>query len=386
MGMKSLFLQLIQPFPPADLKHLKKEDLSGIKSLGVRHGLFPLMYGRLQQYVTKFSERQDIRDFLRASEGLYLKSVARSVQQEAAGSTVISLLAENEVPSVVIKGNQIAREVYQDPNCRVSADIDILVRRGDAGKADALLLESGYIGEAGTPLIYCMSRFHHASYHHPEHDFLIEMHWNFGVPYFFSLSSEDIWRGGILRDPESTRLSPEMTLIMLLVHHHSHAFRELKILTDILWALYRYQDSINWHQFALKIRETGLVKTTLISLHQIKTLWEGIPDKIRSFQALEKEMKKTGHNVPESLLSYFQMDINSRTNDIYRDKFMARFALDKRSDMLLSFPKTLFPVPEAIRELYRDRRNWTLPLNYVRFIKWRMKDWTNPGKNAKTPV
>jgi hypothetical protein len=367
--------------------HREKEELSEIRALGIRHGLFPLIYGRLQRYAKQFPEREDIKDFLKASENIYLTSAARSTQQEAAESMVISLLAEKGIPSLVIKGNQIARDVYHDPNCRVSSDIDILVRRQDAIKADKLLSASGYISEADTPLIYCMSRFHHASYRHPDHDFSIEMHWNFGIPYLFFLSSEEIWRDGILMDPENTRLTPEMILIMLLVHHHAHAFRDLRIITDILWTLFRYEDCINWHQVTLKIRETGLVKTTLISLHQIKTLWEAISEKMWSFQTLEKEIKKTGYDVPEILLSYFQVDIHSnRLNNIYKDKFMARFALDKRSHMLFSFPKTIFPVPDAIRELYRDRRNWTLPYNYVRFIKWRMKDWIGLGRNAKTPV
>jgi len=43
---------------------------------------------------------------------------------------------------------------------------------------------------------------------------------------------------------------------------------------------------------------------------------------------------------------------------------------------MLSYFKTLFPVPEAIKELYGDRRNFTLPLNYLRFIKWRVREWT----------
>jgi len=387
MEIDSLFLQLIQPYPLPDSMRVEKKDLAAIKSLGLRHGVFPLIYGRLRQYLKDFPGRNDIEEFLRESENLYLSGIARSVKQEAAGNRVISLLARNEIPSLVIKGGQIANDIYQDPNCRVSYDIDILIRRDDALKADRLLAASGYIGETGTPLLYCMSRFHHATYHHPEHDFVIEMHWNFGVPYFFLLSSEEIWRDGIFADQVRMRLSPEMTVIMLLIHHHSHAFRELRILTDILWALYRYQESINWYQLALKLRETGLVKTSLISLHQISMLWEDIPDKMSSSRSLEKEIRRTGCKVSAILLAYFKMDIqNKRMNDIYRDKFAARFSLDKRSEMMLSFPRTIFPVPDAIRGLYRDRRNWTLPLNYMRFIAWRMKDWTGLGRNDKTPV
>ena len=51
---------------------------------------------------------------------------------------------------------------------------------------------------------------------------------------------------------------------------------------------------------------------------------------------------------------------------------MARLALDRWNAILHSFTKTFFPPPSAIRELYRDFRNWTLPINYIRFILWRI--------------
>ena len=126
----------------------------------------------------------------------------------------------------------------------------------------------------------------------------------------------------------------------------------------------------------MKIRKAGLVKTTLISLDQIKTLWKEAPDDLKSFRVLELEINNTGYSIPPILLSYFRMDIHEeKAENIYQDKLIARFILDRWYDILLSFPRTLFPVPEAITELYRDGRNWTLPLNYLKFITWRVKEW-----------
>ncbi|MFA6055918.1 MAG: nucleotidyltransferase family protein, partial [Thermodesulfovibrionales bacterium] len=303
------------------------------------------------------------------------KSVSRSARQEAVENEVTSLLLEKGIRSIVIKGNRLANEIFQDPNCRVSSDIDILIPRVDAEKVDRILRERGYQGDAVAPVKYCLSRIHHAIYHHPGNNMLVEIHWHFGVPYFFRLTSDEIWRE-VANDSGAMMLSPEMTLVMLLIHHHSHSFRELKILVDILWTLYRYESVIDWRHFAMKIRKAGLVKTTLISLHQIKTLWKEAPDDLKSFRALEREINNTGYSIPSIVLSYFRMDINEdKARNIYKDKLIARFVLDSRSDILLSFPKTLFPVPEAIRELYRDGRNWTLPLNYLKFITWRVKEW-----------
>jgi hypothetical protein len=43
--------------------------------------------------------------------------------------------------------------------------------------------------------------------------------------------------------------------------------------------------------------------------------------------------------------------------------------------MVFSFVKALFPVTKAIKALYDDKRNWTLPFNYLKFIRWRLKEW-----------
>jgi len=372
--VSSLFLKLIWPLPLTDVE-FTGEDLLDIKSLGIRHNLFQLVYARLQNLGNSIENRKGVDDFFKETESLYLKSVSRSARQEAVENEVTSLLLQKGIRSVVIKGNRLANEIFQDTNCRTSSDIDILIPKVDAGEVDHILQEQGYQGDSITPVKYCLSRIHHAIYHHPD-NMLVEIHWHFGVPYFFRLTSDEIWREVKANDSGAMVLSPEMTFVMLLIHHHSHSFRELKILVDILWTLYRYESVIDWQHFAMKIRKAGLVKTTLISLHQIKTLWKEAPNELRSFRALEREINKTGHSIPSIVLSYFRMDINEdKTQKIYKDKLIARFVLDSRSDILLSFPKTLFPFPEAIRELYRDGRNWTLPLNYLKFITWRVKEW-----------
>ena len=177
-------------------------------------------------------------------------------------------MTERGIPSVVIRGNAIAKEIYDDPNCRASSDIDILVRLSDAIRADSVLSEAGYLRSDNLPLKFWFYRIHHAVYRHPESENIIEIHWNFGIPSFFRLSSEEIWAGVISTDSEY-RLSPEMAMIMLFIHHHMHSFRELKILVDTLWAFHRYQNVIDWENFSVKIQRIGLIKTTLITLNQI---------------------------------------------------------------------------------------------------------------------
>lgn len=371
-----LFLQLVFPSPIKEPLEVQKTTLQEMKALCLHHNLFPLVYTRVEKYGRLFSPEKAVNDFLEESKGLYLKGVALSAQQESVENEIVNLLTQRQIPSVVIKGNRLANEIYDDPNCRTSSDIDILIRREEAVMADSILREHGYIAEADIPLIYCLARIHHAIYFHPHNSMLVEMHWGFGVPYFFRLDATEIWREVSIPDKGEAKLSPEMILCMLLIHHHAHSFRELKILVDIIWTMGKYGDVIDWHSFFRRIRKAGLIRTTHITLKQMRSVWGTAIDQVKAAGILEQEIGTAGSRIPSLLLSYFRMNIDKdRENNLYKDKLVARFALDHWSTILLSYFRTLFPMPEAIRELYRDRRAWSLPFNYLRFIRWRVKEW-----------
>jgi len=182
-----------------------------------------LVYSQLQRYQGIIFPAEQVSGFLEESKSLYLKSAALSAQQEAIEKEFVSLLAREGIPSIVIRGNRIAQEIYNDPNCRTSSDIDVLIKISDALRADSILSTAGYSRNDSLPLKFWLYRIHHAIYYYPKTDNLIEVHWNFGIPSFFRLSSEKIWDGVISADSGQYKLSPEMFVIMLLMHHHMHA-------------------------------------------------------------------------------------------------------------------------------------------------------------------
>jgi len=379
--MSSLFLKLIQPFPLKSLSTINKEELSEVKFQGLKNNLLMLIYTQLQKYQDENSKNGYIEKFLAEIRPLYFKSVTRSIKQEAIEKDIIFLLQKKDIPAIIIRGNEIAREIYGEPYSRNSTDVDILIKLSDALSVDSILTDNKYSRNDGLPLKFWFHRLHHAVYYHPETNDIIEVHWNFGIPSFFRLSSEEIWREVIVTDGDSLKLTPEMFIIMLLLHHHMHFFRELRILVDILWALHKYEDIIDWHTFALKLKKISLIKTTQITLNQIQSLWKETAEEMKSVQILQQEIERMGYKVPGFLLSYFQMDSNKKYHsEIYKDKLIARLTLDKWSTIMLSYFKTLFPVPEAVKEFYNSKSNWTLPYNYLRFIKWRVREWT--GKNS----
>jgi mRNA-degrading endonuclease HigB of HigAB toxin-antitoxin module len=242
--------------------------------------------------------------------------------------------------------------------------------------ADAVLSGNGYRRLDRLPLTFWASRIHHAVYHRPATDDLIEVHWHFGIPTFFRLSSEDIWADTVRIDRMQFRLSPAMMVIHLLMHHHMHSFRELRILTDIIWALHKYCDSIEWGAFAQRLTHIGLLKTAMITLSQMKMLCKERAESETALRNFREAVEKSGHGKPVMLNRYFR-SIGEKDHVFQdrRDKFMARLALDIRKKMLLSFVTALFPSPGELKNLYGDNRSRMLPRHYAKFISWRMREW-----------
>jgi len=374
--MNEAFLALLAPVPMTGPIRLGGGRLEEIKALAEKRGLLMLLQRRLADNKEVVEPAGEVQRFLKEMETDRFSGIARSVRQENIQREVSGVLRGADIPSVVLRGNAIAGELYEAPYLRVSADIDLLVRMADVIYADTVLSSLGYRRDNSLPLKFWLNRIHHAVYVHPETGGLIELHWNFCIPSYFRLSSEEIWAEVISGDDGQERFSPEMTVIQLLTHHHMHAFRELKGLVDILWALHKYDGVIEWKTMAGRLKNIGLVKTTLITLNQLKSLWNDLCGRMNSTTILGQCLRDMGYHLPAYLGSYFRMDI-ARDCDFQslKDQVMSRLVLDSPSVILASFVKSFFPMPDDIKALYDDRRRWMLPYNYSRFITWRLAEW-----------
>jgi hypothetical protein len=368
---------LARPEPDFSTIDFSSVDMSEFQDATMRHKLFMLIYGRLAGSVgTCASEK--VRDFLSQGRHQYLHTSGNSMRMEAVEKDVICLLAADGIDAIVIKGNALAREIYNDPNCRMSADIDILIRSRDARRATVLMIKSEYMPDQNEPLGFLMQRLHHETFYHAGSGVTVELHWNFGIPGFFDLSSDDIWNEVLYADGAPCGLSPEMAIVLLLMHHYMHFFRDLWVLVDVHHALNCYSGSIDPGKFAHRLVKTGLVKTTLITLRQIDDLWGCATDNISLIAALRGALEDVGPKPMRRLFAYFRMDMARQcSSHSHMDRLVARFALDKRGVIFRSFVKTFLPPPQAVMKYYGDTRRLALPYNYIKFILGRVREWVS---------
>ena len=96
----------------------------------------------------------DLRDRLRArrTQHAHAAVVRARVVADVAGA-----MAQAEVPFLVLKGAALAHLVYGDPGLRPMRDVDLLIRKADAGRAQDVLMRCGFRpGGAAVP-----ARHHH---------------------------------------------------------------------------------------------------------------------------------------------------------------------------------------------------------------------------------
>jgi hypothetical protein len=369
-------LRLLNPLTPDNAFSFDADELSGLRAAALRHNLFMLVYARVKKGQAGAADNRPAAQFLKDNEALYLSGVARSMRQERVADSAISLLKERGIPALVFKGSVLARDIYEYEHCRASSDIDILIRQCDIFNTDAALTFAGYIKDEGERLEFSEMRLHHTLYQDGATLLAVEVHWDFGIPGFFNLSSVDIWDEVVYTNGTPAGLSPYMTLMMLFMHHYMHFFRDLWILVDILHAVARFESSIEVTELARRLREAGLVRASQTALRQIADLWGEQAAGIHLIASLRAELDNTGPGLPQALYRHFRMDMSKACFSHSRmDRFAARFALDRPSVIAKSFFKTVLPSPEVVKKYYGDPGWYALPYNYIRFISGRVKTW-----------
>lgn len=376
--MNKTLLDLLSPVRPAQLPGLSDDELQAMWEECGKLNVRQLFYNQLIALLKNDNSPDEVARFCRQQRMFALRSAAYTLKQQALQDHILGFLKLNDIPAVVLKGTAIAAEVYGSINTRISFDIDLLLRDTDTDHANKLFHEYNFQRRDTTPLPFMRHRLHHTTYVSADerHESPIEVHWNFSIPGFFNLTSRDIWQEVSADTQGEYRLSPQMTLIMLLMHHHIHAFGEFRNLLDIFWAIFKYMDDIDWQEFAKKIERIGLVKVTLFSLRQLSTLWPGQSRQLPAIRKLQEKLRTTraarSLSLPLCRRIFGAARFENRAFAV-REKFLCRITLDHSGRIILSFVKTLFPSPAALNAFFPEQQTTALPVKYLRYLCWRLK-------------
>jgi len=133
-------------------------------------------------------------------------------------------LAEAGVPFLLLKGAAYLGDLYDDPGARRLTDIDLLVRRSDAGRLARRLSRDGFRGEVGglfpEDRRFEMWRPGPAPCH-------FEFHWSLRLPFRFGIDEDGIWERAdpvALEGVPCRRASREDALLYHVAHQADSYF------------------------------------------------------------------------------------------------------------------------------------------------------------------
>lgn len=180
--------------------------------------------------ISSLFSAEEIQHIKRAS----LANGANYLMQKYVLDRITSLFNKESVPHVVFKGTHIREIIYDDPNIRPAADIDVLVYPADLEKTVRILTEAGFslnikeqnISHEVTLILKNVA---------------IDLHWHILRPGRLRISLTDEFLATRQQYPTHTGFNAETTLFIMLVHP---VFT--KYSTTYLASLVRMIDLIQW--------------------------------------------------------------------------------------------------------------------------------------------
>jgi len=258
----------------ARLKQLKMLDWTCVvRQAAARHGLRPLLYERLRTLPLDIA----IPDApLQALQEAYRRNAARKTVIYHQLSKLIEMLHRDHIQIVLLKGAHLAKFVYGNLAVRPMADLDLLVKRSDLGKAEENLLEAGYKPHPNNARFW--QNHLHLVYLPPGEGVPVELHWDINHwPTCDSPPLDRLWERAqplLFDDVSVLGLSPEDLLLHLCLHTCSqHMFTSrLAGLCDVCETIRYYQHKLVWKRLQRSANQWAVSKPVHLTLYMARQL------------------------------------------------------------------------------------------------------------------
>ncbi len=249
------------------VKPLSEADWADLLQQSARHKITPLLYHRLKTFHPDISIPPSVTKRLRQA---YLDNSARNLRLYDNLCGVLKIFRRDRIPVIVLKGAHLAEFVYDNRALRFMGDLDLLVRKDDLMRVDALLLEMGctptihnrIVGKDNNEFVYVM----------PKRDVSLEIHWSILSPMFpFTIDTDGQWersKSVLIAGVDAAVFCPEDLLLHLCLHAGcTHGFEPgLRLFYDIDEILRHDRKGMDWGLVQHRSREWGIGKCVYLTL------------------------------------------------------------------------------------------------------------------------
>jgi len=202
--------------------------------LAQHHRVYPYLYRQLKTMNEEWVPAWVIQKFY----SLYVKNTFQMLHLSGEMEHVGRLFAEHDIQCLFLKGPVIAQDLYGDISLRTSCDLDLILPLEDLSKAEAILLQQGYIKDdyIRTVLNDWKWRHHHIVFFHSGKGIKVELHWRLNPSPAKDPAFADLWshrRTSSLTKQPIYYLGQEDLFLFLVSHGARHGWSRVRWLLDI---------------------------------------------------------------------------------------------------------------------------------------------------------
>jgi hypothetical protein len=312
-----------------------------------------------------FEIEKECRTYLRSA---FLREELRNRIFHRICRDVLSLLDQESIPAIVLKGAALGYTVYDTPALRHCHDIEILVKEDNLGRVAELLQSQSFgstaegftSGGQGGVL---------------KHDSGLPLHIRsqlFELPVH-NLAMSEFWARSLrqmIANVEASTLSPADNLFHICGHaSYSKGCQSLHWITDAWFLIERYHD-LDWDCLLYSARRHHLILPLSVMLGYLSESL-GAPIPVSFLDSLHAAASRAGHKDNEAVL--WGIVANGRV----RSEFIIRSAAGWRERMSV-IRWLLLPSPGYLRWGEHVRPTWLLPIYYLyRPLKFAMRRLRN---------
>ena len=223
---------------------------------------------------------------------------------------LLDLLAERKIPAIPFKGPLLATSIYGYLALREFGDLDILIQRHDASKADALLRSLGYRPKKVLPDGQTPPRMKSE----PVRAFIrndglvpVDLHWGLTRTFLpFQLDEDGLWER---LEPVSlvgrsvSSLPAEDMLLVLCMHGSRHLWSRLQWICDVAELLNAHQ-GMDWPRVMEQATALGSQRMLLLGLSLAShLLGAALPETASQKLQTDQAVRSLAAQVPKHLFT-----------------------------------------------------------------------------------
>lgn len=233
------------------LGQLSPRHWEQLVALADEHRVAALLYHRLKGYGCEALTPPAVWPLL---EKAYYKNVFRNLKLYQELRAVTTALHTRNIPTLILKGAQLAATVYDSIALRSMVDIDILIPQHELAPAIAQIRALGY--QPSTPWLsleaYLTYQHHVPSFIRPDAVAGLELHWCITRPHrTYSIPMDELWQRSTTVTVNGSAVQgfgPEDLLLHVCMHAtYHHWFQQgVRFLCDVTEIVHHSGDQLDW--------------------------------------------------------------------------------------------------------------------------------------------